>query len=463
MRRILLAAVLVLFACASAYGEFPALRARSVAGDNTGKVTGYLNVPDYPYSGRGTAATDNAMTLDVRVYGAKCDNVTDDYTAIKAAIDNATALSGGVILFPVGNCISGTAFSIPAYVTFRGVGKRTTKLKRGFTGDFITDLGAYAGIEDMSVEGDTATRGAGRGILVTAGTNQHIFNAEIANFSDHCLEFSNNAGSEFKSRDSDYYTTGAIGVIGAIKMNTDNTAVPRHFSETGSGGCTLFDFGNAADTFVNGGFTNGYIFGATSTLAFISNMRSGSTGADIVIAGTNHQITNVSFSDNVIVNAIDSIIDVQAPAYNITDNGTGNSINIKQRDYTPTWSGSVSNPAIGNGTLYGSFSRTGNTVFLTIYLKIGSTTTLGSGAWNWSLPVDPYDYTKYIGYANAYDNSSAGRVVGWSEISTDNVLGAASVITDNSYVGTGANFGAAQPWAWEEDDTVEISIHYNSK
>ena len=56
--------------------------------------------------------------------------------------------------------------------------------------------------------------------------------------------------------------------------------------------------------------------------------------------------------------------------------------------YTPTWTAVTTNPSLGNGTLTGSYHRIGKTIFFTISLTIGSTTTLGSGGWIFSLPVN---------------------------------------------------------------------------
>lgn len=55
--------------------------------------------------------------------------------------------------------------------------------------------------------------------------------------------------------------------------------------------------------------------------------------------------------------------------------------------YTPTWTGSVSNPAIGNGTLVGRFRRDGTTLHLRISVIPGSTTTFGSGVYSLGLPA----------------------------------------------------------------------------
>ena len=55
--------------------------------------------------------------------------------------------------------------------------------------------------------------------------------------------------------------------------------------------------------------------------------------------------------------------------------------------YTPTWTGASTNPVIGNGTLAGYYKQVGKTVYCRIEVVMGSTTTYGSGAYSWALPV----------------------------------------------------------------------------
>ncbi|MEU2281199.1 hypothetical protein ABZ614_04355 [Streptomyces sp. NPDC013178] len=64
-------------------------------------------------------------------------------------------------------------------------------------------------------------------------------------------------------------------------------------------------------------------------------------------------------------------------------------------DYTPKWGAeNGAQPVIGNGTLAGSYVKTGTLVHIRIYLKMGSTTNLsaqdGNGNWTFSLPTAPH-------------------------------------------------------------------------
>ena len=54
--------------------------------------------------------------------------------------------------------------------------------------------------------------------------------------------------------------------------------------------------------------------------------------------------------------------------------------------YTPTWTASSSNPAIGNGTISGRYRRIGDSIELQYNIKTGTTTTYGSGVYYISIP-----------------------------------------------------------------------------
>jgi len=55
--------------------------------------------------------------------------------------------------------------------------------------------------------------------------------------------------------------------------------------------------------------------------------------------------------------------------------------------YTPTWTAGGTNPSLGNGTLIGRYTRVGRTITFQVNLTMGSTTTYGSGGYEFALPV----------------------------------------------------------------------------
>jgi hypothetical protein len=54
--------------------------------------------------------------------------------------------------------------------------------------------------------------------------------------------------------------------------------------------------------------------------------------------------------------------------------------------YSPAWTATTTNPTLGNGTLTGAYMEMGQTVQVRIVLTVGSTTSVGSGVYSFSLP-----------------------------------------------------------------------------
>lgn len=122
--------------------------------------------------------------------------------------------------------------------------------------------------------------------------------------------------------------------------------------------------------------------------------------------------------------------------------------------YTPTWTGSVTNPAIGNGTLTGRYIIVGRIVFLDIQLIIGSTTTFGSGFWTFSLPLAAVDTTAQVGgNASVLDNGTRY----WHLIPT---LSTTSTILLNMIDSSATTASSTVPMTWASTDKASISMWY---
>jgi hypothetical protein len=57
------------------------------------------------------------------------------------------------------------------------------------------------------------------------------------------------------------------------------------------------------------------------------------------------------------------------------------------QSYTPTWTASTTNPAIGNGSITGRYKRYRDLVYVEMTVTMGSTTTYGSGGYRLSVPA----------------------------------------------------------------------------
>lgn len=355
-------------------------------------ASGGSNLVGFLQAGTGAAArTAQAKMRDVvsvKDFGAVGDGVADDTAAIQAAITAASAAGGGRVRLPAGSYKVGSALTVPTYVSLVGDGAKATKILRAFTGDFIS-LGGYCGIEELTIDGQTSTYGTGRGVVMTGSTpNSYMLLAEIINFSQACVEFGADAGSLFRALGCVFYTTGAVGSVGAVRVNgSDTAAASRNFTNCESSGCTLYDFGGSDDFYVTGGYTNGLIFGSASSKVMITNMRIGAAAGTVTIQGASHRISNCVFAVPVVLSCTNTTFHCEVPSYNITDNGTGNDVYIGTSSYTPVFAASGGGASVGNGSLSGRWSRDGTKIHFQIDFFFGSTTAVGTGNFTFTLPV----------------------------------------------------------------------------
>jgi hypothetical protein len=123
--------------------------------------------------------------------------------------------------------------------------------------------------------------------------------------------------------------------------------------------------------------------------------------------------------------------------------------------YTPTWTGSTTNPAIGNGTITGRYMRDGKTVTATINIVAGSTTTFGSGNWLFTLPFTADTTVSSIGSAQIFDASTGTIYVG----AVVNINSTTMVLYSHN---TTAAVGAAVPMTWANSDALRLTFTYEA-
>ncbi|SOC40097.1 parallel beta helix pectate lyase-like protein, partial [Rhizobium subbaraonis] len=107
-----------------------------VAGDGGGAL--YAKVESEPSHAAKFQTADGAwwglvdtIRIDARWLGVKANGIVDDRVAAQNAIDFASALGGGVVLFPRGTImLGGVGLSVPSNVTIQGAGKGITIFKR---------------------------------------------------------------------------------------------------------------------------------------------------------------------------------------------------------------------------------------------------------------------------------------------------------------------------------------------
>jgi hypothetical protein len=124
------------------------------------------------------------------------------------------------------------------------------------------------------------------------------------------------------------------------------------------------------------------------------------------------------------------------------------------KTYTPTWTTSGTAPSLGNGTLTGEYYFRNGECIAKIKLTIGSTTSLGTGQWSFSLP--------FTSRADAVNNqgeayAKLGTVFrGGESVNVPNTNTVIALVGDSQ-----SNFVTnAVPGAWANTDYLNIKIPF---
>lgn len=126
--------------------------------------------------------------------------------------------------------------------------------------------------------------------------------------------------------------------------------------------------------------------------------------------------------------------------------------------YTVTWTGSTTNPVLGNGTLIGRYLQVGRRYDVHIDLTAGSSTTYGSGGWAFSLPATAASVGSRVGHAHALQSASQ-RYGGQC------IIGLAATNT-SPFCPTGttplAQVAAGVPFTWASGNQLRLTFTYES-
>lgn len=127
--------------------------------------------------------------------------------------------------------------------------------------------------------------------------------------------------------------------------------------------------------------------------------------------------------------------------------------------YTPTWTAQTTNPVIGNGSLAGAYREAGKQINYRIILNIGSSSTMGTGAWLFTLPVAFHgDYVQHapMGVATMFDTSASNV---YTRFATIFGVGARKVVLRNQD-STAADLNT--PILWASGDRIFITGEYET-
>ena len=413
-------------------------------------------------------------------FGAVGDGSTNDTAPIQAAIntgldiifdgayaaDNLTQSTNGqqfigqgassIIKRASGDLLTSTGNNFHM-ITLRFQGESNSPT---FTGHNIVLNGDHPVLERCGSRWafGRAVKATGDHVLIL-GTND-IYQTAKSSASDWDIEIVKDAGAASLYHNiQNIYTSQATG--GILMTNTGTSSVS---------GC---QFGRLlCNSGVGGAGASGpYLFncrinGDVAIEQSNTKMSNSSISADVTIGDNVTTLSGVTFASSCDLQSgqtltLNNIVecDISTSQLNnitIVNNisaDTNNNISIKSQAYTPTWQGSSTNPALGNGGLTGSYSRIDSRYLLSIRLAIGSTTTFGSGEWKFGLPDSNTPAHYYSGSAVMFDNGTAWKIA-VSKIST----GAAFITVQPDSLNS---IRSTSPFTWANTDTLEITLAYD--
>jgi hypothetical protein len=148
------------------------------------------------------------------------------------------------------------------------------------------------------------------------------------------------------------------------------------------------------------------------------------------------------------------------PTGSTGDTGPVASDALEWTTYSPSWTASTTNPDIGDGTITGRYKAIGKTVFVSVKINMGTTTTYGSGQWRVSLPVDAFSASSAILPSVFLDNGN-----NWFQGTSYTEYGGATsyvVPVWNRGLTGSAPADFATPFTWGSTDSFSFAGSYES-
>jgi hypothetical protein len=130
--------------------------------------------------------------------------------------------------------------------------------------------------------------------------------------------------------------------------------------------------------------------------------------------------------------------------------------------YTPTITPDSGTFTLGNGTLAGRYKQIGKTVFFYAKLIYGSTSTPGSGHWNFSLPVAAKDSNYTFSAAILNDGASWYGAIGNGNYTGSTTSFVVIFPSTNAALTHWEPVGNGGPFTWGTADNITISGSYEA-
>lgn len=349
--------------------------------------------------------------------------------------------------------------TIPANTALVGATRKGTGISHEFNGDMF-ELLDNASVINLNVVGNGGSF-SGRCFVFT-GTNgrQNVAGVRAQDWDGAVQEYEVAAGSQSMTFDCTFARRAAATGSGRYAIVISATqqlgAVPRGFVRIETDGTPSFYFGGCNDTFVTASFIGDLGYTAESRGVIVTATRIANQAA-LSLNGHNNVIDACDIAPQVTIAVGADNCHLGSNSYNnlpIIDN-SGNNRNTMTHwpiSYVPALTAGGNAPSIGNGSIVGTYARTGSTITLTIEIGIGSTTSLGTGGLSVSLPQKRHSATIFVGGSVI---ANRGGVLYMGVLQIPGAVTTASLLRD-----TTGSITFNSPATFTTGDTIRMSCSY---
>lgn len=397
-------------------------------------------------------------------------NGTNQTPQIQATIDAVEDAGGGIVIVPNASFhCQGLTTTDNAKIIIVGLGP-SSKLVKCANGPIIT-IGKECQLHNLYLDGQGGTY-TGVGVSITSGANEttswrRIHNCDIKDTASYAVEFSGQRAGygstlSFVRMQPTTLTVAAVKLptVGSNESNGNRRLIGCESYSNSL--CEIADGENTQIVGCDGGIPT--MNSNSAKMSLTGNRLVNWTGsATWTVQGTGHTITGNSISLTAGTNSVTfasncsgvNFKDNYVPGATYSDSAggltNGNDITYGSVSYSPTWTGASGNPSIGDGTLSGAYWREGQFIRVNITLTAGGTTTFGTGAWSFSVPLTAARPSS--GSAWMQDTGTAWYA-GVSKIES-----ATATIQVYGYNVANANTSAI-PFSWASGDILTIDLRY---
>lgn len=139
-------------------------------------------------------------------------------------------------------------------------------------------------------------------------------------------------------------------------------------------------------------------------------------------------------------------------------NVTTAKLNLGWVSYTPT----LSNFTIGNGTMVAMYVQVGMTIIGMVHVTLGSTSSMGAAGIRITTPVAAstnYSVTNSVIGQATFQDSGSSQYVGWNRLEDVNTMRPVVLNASATYT-TISSLTASVPMTWATNDVVAINFSY---